>query len=139
MPRSANNLPGTLRRSSARAQHLYSTVLDNAEKQYGSGERASRTAMAALKHNFEKTGDHWQAKAKPGPSDPRSRQRSTAAKREEKGATYGGVDGIGNSRRTLYARARELDIPGRSSMDKAQLAKAIAGKQKIKSTRKGST
>lgn len=125
MPR----MPSTLKRSSERAQHLYATVLKNAEKQYGPGERASRTAMAALKHNFEKVGDRWVAKRRPGPSDPRSQQRSTAAKRQGRGETYGGVDGVGQSRTVLYARARALGIRGRSTMNKAELARAIARAQ----------
>lgn len=125
MPR----MPSTLKRSSERAQHLYATVLKNAEKQYGPGERASRTAMAALKHSFEKVGDRWVAKRRPGPSDPRSQQRSTAAKRQGRGETYGGVDGVGQSRTVLYARARALGIRGRSTMNKAELARAIARAQ----------
>src|SRR5690606_34770825 len=125
MPR----MPRTLKRSSERAQHLYATVLENAEKQYGPGERASRTAMAALKHSFEKVGDRWIAKCRCGPSDPRSQQRSSAAKRQGRGETYGGVDGIGQSRAALYARARSLGIRGRSTMNKAGLARAIARAQ----------
>lgn len=125
MPR----MPSTLKRSPGTAQHLYATVLKNAEKQYGPGERASRTAMAALKHSFEKVGDHWQPKRRRGPSDPRSQQRSSAAKRQGRGETYGGVDAVGNTRATLYERARSLGIRGRSSMRKAELARAIAAHQ----------
>ncbi|HWT54960.1 MAG TPA: ChaB family protein [Rhodocyclaceae bacterium] len=125
MPR----MPDTLKRSSGRARKLYATVLDSAEKQYGAGERASRTAMAALKHSFEKIGDHWEAKSRPGPSDPRSQQKSGAAKRQGRGETYGGVDAVGNSRAALYRRARALNIKGRSTMNKAELARAIAQHQ----------
>jgi hypothetical protein len=125
MPR----MPSTLKRSPVRAQHLYATVLASAEQEYGPGERASRTAMSALKHSFEKVGDHWEAKGKPGPSDPRSKL-STAAKRQGRGATYGGVDAEGHSRAELYERAKDLNIPGRSAMNKAQLARAIADKQR---------
>lgn len=124
MPR----MPSTLRRSSPRARHLYATVLASAEAQYGPGERASRTAMAALKHSFEKVGDHWVSKPHPGPSDPRSRQ-SGKTKRQGRGATYGGVDAIGNTRAALYARAKALSVPGRSRMRKAELARAIADRQ----------
>ena len=124
MPR----MPDTLKRSSGRARHLYATVLESAEKQYGPGERASRTAMAALKHSFEKVGDHWEAKRRPGPSDPRSQQTSQA-KQQGRGKTYGGVDAIGNSRAALYERARALKIAGRSTMNKGELAEAIARHQ----------
>ena len=36
-------------------------------REYGEGERAHRTAFAALKHSFEKVGDHWEPKAQEGP------------------------------------------------------------------------
>lgn len=122
-------MPSTLKRSSQKAQHLYATVLDNAEKQYGTGERAARTALAALKHSFEKVGDRWVEKPARGPSDPRSKQASTSAKRQGRGKTYGGVDGIGNTRAELYRRAQALRIARRSSMNKDELAQAIARRQ----------
>lgn len=125
MPR----MPSTLKRSSQKAQHLYATVLDNAEKQYGPGERASRTAVAALKHSFEKVGDRWVEKSARAPSDPRSKQASASAKRKGRGKTYGGVDGIGNTRAELYGRAQALGISGRSAMNKAELAQAIGRRQ----------
>lgn len=128
MPKHTTELPRTLRRSPPKAQRTYAAVLENAEKQYGSGERASRTAIAALKHSFEKVGDHWEPKRRPGPSDPRSEQ-STANKRRNKGETFGGVDVLGHTRRELYERARDLGIRGRSSMTKEELARAIAAKQ----------
>ena len=68
-----NRIPRTLQRSSPKAKRTYSETLKNAEHEYGSGERASRTAYAALKHTFEKVGDHWEEKAVPGPSDSCSR------------------------------------------------------------------
>lgn len=122
MPR----MPSTLKRSSSHAQRLYASVLKRAEQQYGAGERAARTAMAALKHSFEKIGDHWERKAHPGPSDPRSQQKSMAAKRRGRGATYVGVDAVANTRAALYARARTLNIKGRAGMRKAELARALA-------------
>jgi hypothetical protein len=128
MPRHGVELPGTLQRSPRKAQRTYAKTLEHAEQEYGKGERASRTAIAALKHSFEKVGDHWEPKDRPGPSDPRAR-RSTAEKRQGKGETFGGVDAVGNSRRELYERARALDIPGRSRMNKEELARAISRKQ----------
>ena len=122
-------LPSTLARSPAKAQRTYAETLKHAEAEYGKGERASRTAYASLKHGFEKVGDHWQAKDHKGPSDPRS-TKTTKEKRAGKGETFGGVDAIGHTRQELYERAKQLDIPGRSSMDKKALARAIAKKQK---------
>ncbi len=129
MPREHGvDLPDTIKRSPAKAQRTYAKTLESAEQQYGKGARASRTAIAALKHSFEKVGDHWEPKEHPGPSDPRAKQ-STADKRRGKGETFGGVDVEGNSRRELYERARELNIPGRSYMSKKELARAVARKQ----------
>lgn len=125
MPR---QLPSTLRRSPAKAQRTYAKTLESAEREYGPGERASRTAIAALKHSFEKVGDHWEAKDEPGPSDPGA-EKSTADKRRGKGETFGGVDFYGHTKRELYDRARDLNIRGRGKMNKAELARAIAAKQ----------
>lgn len=125
---SPDKLPGTLQRSPPKAQRTYRKVMDNAEREYGSGARAGRVAYAALKRGFEKVGDHWEPKRKPGPSDPRSSQ-STEDKIHGKGETYGGVDAYGNTRDALYQRAKALGIHGRSSMNKDQLAAAIAKKQ----------
>ncbi|GAB3657026.1 ChaB family protein [Ramlibacter alkalitolerans] len=130
MPKKSGvDMPSTLERSPKKAQRTYAETLKHAEAEYGKGERASRTAYASLKHSFEKVGDHWEAKDHKGPSDPRS-TRTTKEKRAGKGETFGGVDAIGHTRQELYERARQLDVPGRSSMDKKALARAIAKKQK---------
>lgn len=121
-------LPRTLQRSSEKAQRTYIKTKQSAEEQYGAGEKAGKTAYAALKHGFEKIGDHWEPKSRPGPSDSRAKL-STAEKRQGKGETFGGVDVEGHSRQELLQRARALRIPGRSRMGKEELARAIAKKQ----------
>jgi hypothetical protein len=126
MPAS-QELPDTLRRSSAKARRTWSKAHDSAVESYGEGERAHRTAFAALKHSFEKVGDRWVEKKRKGPSDPKDKQSSRAARRS--GKTYGGVDVEGHTKDELYQRARKLDIKGRSSMSKYELADAIARKQ----------
>ncbi|MDX5410524.1 MAG: ChaB family protein [Thauera sp.] len=128
MPRQQIHLPRTIQRSSAKAQRTYAKTLASAERTYGPGERASRTAIAALKHSFEKVGDHWEEKARRGPSDPRA-ARSTPKDGTQRGESFGGVDFHGHTARELYERARDLGIRGRSSMNKAELARAIAKKQ----------
>lgn len=127
--KSGVNLPSTLERSPGKAQRTYSKTLQSAAKEYGPGERASRTAFASLKHGFEKVGDHWEAKARKGPSDAQA-ARGGAAARRGKVKTAGGVDERDHSRAELYERAKVLDVAGRSRMNKAQLARAIARKQK---------
>ncbi len=122
-----DEMPATLKRSPAKARRTWTKTHDSAVEQYGEGERAHRTAFSALKHSFEKVGDHWEPKDKKGPSDPQAAKGGAAARKG--GKTYGGVDVLGNSRKALYERARSLDIKGRSSMSKEQLAEAIARKQ----------
>jgi len=121
-------LPDTLKRSPAKAQRTWAKPHDSAVREYGEGGRAHRVAFAALKHSFEKQGDHWVAKDHPGPSDPRARKSGAAARRGE-GESFGGLDYEGSSRDELYERARKLAIPGRSKMDKKELARAIAKRQ----------
>jgi cation transport regulator ChaB len=123
-----SELPETLKRSGSKAQRTFAKAHDAAAEQYGEGERAHRTAMAALKRTHEKRGDRWVEKRKPGPSDPRSR-KTTAQKRRGEGETFGGVDVEQNSKQQLYERARRLDVAGRSKMSKRELARAIARKQ----------
>jgi hypothetical protein len=130
MPAKAGvKLPSTLKRSPANAQRTFPKTLERAEKEYGQGERASRTAFASLKHGFEKVGDHWEAKDRKGPSDAQAARGGADARRSER-KTAAGVDELGHSRAELYERAKSLDVAGRSRMNKEQLARAIARKQK---------
>jgi hypothetical protein len=117
-----------LQRSSAKAQRLYTKVHDSAVESYGEGERAHRTAIDALKHSFEKVGDHWEPKRTKGPSDAQAAKRGPAARRST-APTAGGVDVFGHTREELYARARRLGVKGRSSMTKQELGEAIARTQ----------
>lgn len=84
---------------------------------------ADQTAYAALKRGFENVGDHWEPKNGHGPSD------SAAKTPRGQGRSHGGVDVETHSKKELYDRARELDVEGRSSMDKEELAGAIAAQQ----------
>jgi cation transport regulator ChaB len=121
-----SELPDTLKRSPAKAQRTFAKAHDAAAKEYGEGERAHRVAYAALKHSFEKLGDHWEPKDREGPSDPRAKSPRA---RQNHGRTFGGVDYEGNTKEQLYERAGDLGVKGRSRMTKAQLAEAIARKQ----------
>ena len=116
------DLPSTLQRSPKHAQEVWSAAHDSAVESYGEGERAHRTAFAALKHQYEKVGDRWEKKAEKGPSD-RQAERSTPRSRKD-GETAGGVD-ANASKQHLYDVAKRLDIAGRSTMTKDELVKAI--------------
>ena len=126
MPTKKEDLPGTIQRSPKKAQRTYSKALDSAHEEYDSEERAHRVAYSALKHSFEKVGDHWEPKDAKGPSDERAAHPRA---REGKGQTAGGVDVKGHTRDELYERAKQLGVQGRSKMDKQQLAQAIARQQ----------
>ncbi len=124
MPTSKEALPGTIKRSPAKAQRTFARTLDSAHEQYGDEERAHRTAYAALKHSFEKVGDHWEPKKLRGPSDPQARGGPDTDRE-----TAGGVDVEGHTKGELYERAKKLGIRGRSGMTKLELGKAIARRQ----------
>lgn len=113
-------LPSTLQKSPAKAQRTFAKVHDAAVEQYGEGERAHRVAYDALKHSFEKVGDHWEPKAKKGPSDSRARSGGP----NPSGTSAEGVD-ANASKAHLMDIARRLDISGRSTMTKVQLVNAI--------------
>ena len=122
-------LPSTLKRSPSKAQRTWIKTHDSAVKEYGEGARAHRTAFAALKHSFKKVGDHWEPKRHKGPSDPRAAKSQKEARRG-KGETFGGVDYYGSTKDELYEQAKKLHIGGRSRMDKKELARAVAKKQR---------
>ncbi len=122
------SLPGTLKRSPKKAQETWLKTHDSAAEQYGDGEQAHRTAFKQLKRGWEKVDDHWERKAEPGPSDPRSTNRGKAA-RDGRGEALGGVDFYGHTKAELYERAKRLGVDGRSTMTKIELARAIDRKQ----------
>ncbi|MGQ0743481.1 MAG: ChaB family protein [Acidimicrobiales bacterium] len=117
----SEELPGTIQRSSAKARRTYAKTLASAHDQYDSEERAHRTALAALKHSFEKVGDHWESKRRKGPSDSRAKKGGPSG-----GQAAGGVDVNGHTRAELLDRAASLGVTGRSRMNKHQLGQAIA-------------
>jgi cation transport regulator ChaB len=114
------DLPSTLRRSPGKAQDTWVKTHDSAAQTYGDGERAHRTAFAALKHSFEKVGDHWEPKEHKGPSD----AQAARSYREPATATAGGVD-ANATKEHLMSIAQRMDIKGRSSMSKGELVTAI--------------
>jgi hypothetical protein len=126
-------LPSTLKRSPKKAQETWVKTHDSAVDSYGEGERAHRTAFSAVKHSFEKVGDHWEAKEKKGPSDEQAAKKAGAARRSST-RTAGGVD-ANASKAHLMDVARKLEIRGRSRMTKQELVEAIQ-KANNRSTRR---
>ena len=123
MPVDKEDVPDTIERSPKKVQATYEKTLDSAHEQYGSEERAHRTAWAAVKHVAEKKGDHWELKDEKGPSDRQAAQRGKAA-RNGSSDTYGGID-ASKPKSELYEDAKRAGIEGRSKMSKEELAKAL--------------
>ena len=117
-----DDMPSTLQRSPKGAQETYAKAHDSAVETYGEGERAHRTAFSAVKHSFEKVGDHWEPKDRKGPSD---EQAARSAPRSRRSApTAGGVD-ANASKAHLMEVAKRLEVRGRSRMTKDELVTAI--------------
>jgi len=124
-PRS-KELPGTLKRSPRKARETFAQAHDSAMDTYGDEERAHRVAYNAVKHEFQKVGDHWEPKGRRGPSDERA---ANPRARQNRGRPAGGVDVRGSSKQELMDRAANLGVRGRSKMTKQELGEAIARKQ----------
>ena len=114
-------IPSTLRRSEEKAQRTFAKAHDSAAESYGDEQRANQVAWAAVKHSYEKVGDHWDPKegGRKGPSDAQA-----AGGRNTDRQTKGGVD-ANATKSHLMDVAKRLDISGRSRMTKAELVDAI--------------
>ena len=119
-----DEIPSTLQRSPEHAQEIFEKTLDSANETYGPGERAHRTAFAAVKHEYEKVGDHWEEKESSGPSDSGAAGSRGSGSRSS-GKTEGGVD-ANASKAHLMDVAKRLDVSGRSKMTKDELVEAIS-------------
>src|SRR5215213_2039664 len=103
------DVPSTVERSDEHAQAIWRKTHDAAVDTYGEGERAHRTAFSALKHSYEKVGDHWERKAAKGPSDDQAARGGNQRPTD----TAEGVD-ANASKQHLMEIARRLGIKGRS-------------------------
>lgn len=117
------DVPSPVARSDDKAVRTYKKTLDSAEETYGGGERARRTAFAALKHSYEKVGDHWEPKEHRGPSDPQAAQGGPAA-RERRRETAQGVD-VNARREHLDDVARRVGIEHPQELGRDDLVRAI--------------
>jgi len=123
-------MPSTVRRSPKKAQRTWAKTYESAVAQYGEGRRASQTAMASLKHSFQKVGDHWEPKNGKGPSD----RQAARGRGQPAVPTAGGVDANASKQRLLDV-AKRLEISGRSRMSKPELVDAIQ-KENARRTRR---
>jgi hypothetical protein len=123
-------IPSTLRRSPDKAQETWAKTHDSAVETYGEGERSHRTAFAAVKHSFEKVGDHWEPKGRKGPSD----EQAAGGGPARRTPTAGGVDANAPKDHLLQV-AKKLDVRGRSRMTKPELVTAIQKANNRETTR----
>ncbi|QKT08332.1 ChaB family protein [Gordonia sp. X0973] len=115
-----SELPSTIARSPEKAQRTFAKAHDAALEEYHDEQRAHRVAYDALKHSFEKVGDHWEAKSGTGPSD----SRASSGGPNPSGHSEEGVN-ANATKEHLYKVAQRLDIDGRSTMSKSELVSAI--------------
>ena len=127
-----DEIPSTLRRSEEKAQRTFAKAHDAAAEQYGDEQRANQVAWAAVKHSYEKIGDHWEPKDEKGPSDAQA-EGGADTDRETKGGVNANA-----SKAHLMDVAKRLDIAGRSRMGKDELVDAIQ-KANDKATRDART
>ena len=123
MPDDFEDLPSTLQRSDKKARDTYAQAKESAEETYGKGERAGRTAYAALKHTHEKVGDHWEEKEEYGPSDPQAAKGGDEA-RDGGRPTAQGVDANANKDH-LVDVAKRVGIEHPERLHKGDLVEEI--------------
>ena len=117
------DVPSTIARSDDKAVRTYKKTLESAEDSYGDGERAHRAAFGALKHTYEKVGDHWEPKEQAGPSDEQAEQKAPdSLKRPKK--TAEGVDARA-TKAHLVDVAKKVGVTGATRMRKAELVDEI--------------
>ena len=116
-------VPSTVARSDDKAVRTYKKTLESAEETYGGGERAHRTAFAALKHTHEKVGDHWEPKEHRGPSDAQA-ELGAPASLEHPRPTAEGVD-ANASKGHLDNVARKVGIDRPEDLERDELIRAI--------------
>ncbi len=121
--KSDTTVPAPLERSEQHAQDTFVEAHDSAAHVHGhEGDEgyAHRVAYAAVKHTYEKVGDHWEPKDEPGPSDARAESGGP----HPTGSSAGGVD-ANATKAHLQQLAKRQGIPGRSRMTKGELVAAL--------------
>ena len=118
-----DDVPSTIARSDDKAVRTYKKTLESAEDSYGDGERAHRAAYGALKHTYEKVGDHWEPKEQAGPSDAQAEQEAPDSLERPK-ETADGVD-TRASKAHLVEVAKKLGVTGATRKRKDELVDEI--------------
>jgi hypothetical protein len=111
--------PRGVKKGTKRARQ-YEHIKDSVKGQGGSESRAEEIAARTVNKERARSGESRQ----------RSRTSTHDMSSSRRGGQRSGTDRQkGRTRDQLYAEAKSLGIEGRSSMSKAQLQRAIAGKK----------
>ena len=111
--------PRGVKKGTKRARQ-YEHIKDSVKDRGGSEDRAEEIAARTVNKERARSGE--------------SRQRSRTSTQDMSSSRRGGLRSgsnrpKGRTRDQLYEEAKNLGIDGRSSMNKAQLQRAIAGKK----------
>ena len=111
--------PRGVKKGTKRARQ-YEHVKESVKDQGGSESRAEEIAARTVNKERARSGESRQ----------RSRTSTQDMSSSRRGGQRSGTDRQkGRTRDQLYAEAKNLGIEGRSSMNKSQLQRAIAGKK----------
>ncbi len=109
--RSRTSCPSTLQRSDDTAQATCAKTTTPPSRRYGEGERAHRTAFAAVKHSLREGRRPLGAQGRAGPERRAGRAAPPRPARRGRRDTAGGVD-ANASKKHLYELAQRLDVAG---------------------------
>ena len=109
-----------MHRREAKRARQYERIKDSAKEQGASESRAEEIAARTVNKERARSGEARQ----------RSRTSTQDLSSSRRGGQRSGTNRPkGRTRDQLYEEAKNLGVEGRSSMNKAQLQRAIAGKQ----------
>ncbi len=121
------------RGSSAKRERQYKHIESSAKERGASSGRAKEIAARTVNKQRAQSGEATgSSKGSSGKASSSKRAAAAVASnksssRSTRGSGGGSSSGSNTTFRQLYAEARRRDIKGRSSMDKAQLERALAG------------
>lgn len=123
------------RGSSAKRERQYKHIESSAKERGASSGRAKEIAARTVNKQRAQSGEtsgsskgsSGKASSSKSSSGGSSSSSNKTSPRSTRGSSGGSSSGSNTTFRQLYAEAQRRDIKGRSSMDKAQLERALSG------------